>query len=63
MQSGEKSGNLVLEGDRVICPVCGRRTAIRLLESTRLRDFPLYCKNCRQVTIVNTEPEPKSQSR
>nr|DAP37816.1 MAG TPA: cysteine-rich protein [Caudoviricetes sp.] len=33
------------------------------MESTRLRDFPLFCKNCRQVTIVNTEPEPKSQSR
>ena len=64
LQCEQKCGKvLVREGDRVVCPICGRRTSVRLLETTRLRDFPLYCKNCRNTTIVNTEPEPMSLSR
>ena len=54
---------LVTEGDRIVCPKCGRLTPIRLLDSTQLKDFPMFCKNCKTTTIVNTEPEPLSLSR
>ena len=32
----------VREG-RAVCPVCGRRTNVRLLPETRLRSYPLFC--------------------
>lgn len=44
---------------RAECPICGRITATRLRPDTVLRNFPLHCRFCRQVAIVNTEePEP-----
>lgn len=54
---------LVTEGDRIVCPTCGRLTPVRLLKTTQLHDFPMFCKNCKTTTIVNTEPEPLSLSR
>ena len=52
---------LQVENGRAVCPQCGRKTPIRIYPNTVLRDFPLYCKRCRAVTIVNTEePEPES---
>ena len=42
----------VREG-RAVCPVCGRRTNVRLLPETRLRSYPLYCKLCRAETVVD----------
>lgn len=46
-----------------MCPICGRPTQTRVLPSTTLRDFPLYCKRCRQTSIVEyREPEPESLS-
>lgn len=46
---------LRVKNGRAVCPACGRKTQIRIYPSTVLRDFPLYCKRCRAVTIVNTE--------
>lgn len=54
---------LVTEANRIVCPVCGKLTPVRLLDTTQLTDFPLFCKNCKTTTIVNTEPEPLSLSR
>ena len=27
----------------LLCPVCGAKTRLRLLQRTVLREFPLYC--------------------
>ncbi len=54
----------------VICPVCGAKTRLRLLQRTVLRDFPLFCPKCRQERIINArnfqieiidQPDAKTQ--
>lgn len=44
---------LVSTGGKLICPLCGRPTQQRVLPTTTLTDFPLYCKVCRRESIVN----------
>ena len=39
----------------VLCPVCGAKTRIRLLQRTVLREFPLYCPKCRQESIISAQ--------
>ena len=46
---------LCVEDGRAVCPRCGRRTNLRIQPNTVLKNFPLYCKWCRAVTIVSTE--------
>ena len=56
----------------LLCPVCKRKTRIRLREDTVLENFPLYCPKCRQETLINVnqlnisvikEPDAQTQSR
>ena len=37
----------------VLCPICGAKMRLRLLQRTVLRDFPLFCPKCRQESIIN----------
>ena len=39
----------------LLCPVCGAKTRLRLLQRTVLRDFPLFCPKCRQERIINAQ--------
>jgi Zn finger protein HypA/HybF involved in hydrogenase expression len=39
----------------VMCPVCGAKTRLRLLQRTVLLDFPLFCPKCRQESIINAK--------
>lgn len=45
-----------------MCPICGRPTQQRVLPTTRLTAFPLFCKHCRLTTVAEYAPEPLSQS-
>mgnify|MGYP004463678951 FL=1 len=54
----------------VLCPVCGEKTRLRLLQKTVLRNFPLFCPKCRQERIINArnfqieiidQPDAKTQ--
>ncbi len=58
MQSVTKSVILTVRDGRAICPVCGRKMTVRILDATRLVDFPLYCKKCKHETLVSY-PEPE----
>ena len=43
-------------GERlVLCPMCGAKTRLRLLQRTVLRDFPLFCPKCRQERLINAQ--------
>ena len=43
-------------GERwVLCPMCGAKTRLRLLQRTGLRDFPLFCPKCRQERLINAQ--------
>ena len=35
------------------CPVCNRKTRTRVNPDTVMLNFPLYCPQCRQETIIN----------
>lgn len=35
------------------CPECGAKTRLRLLPSTVLRNFPLFCPKCRRESVIN----------
>ena len=37
----------------LICPVCKRHKLLRILPSTVVKDLPVYCKHCRNESIVN----------
>lgn len=37
----------------VLCPACGAKTRLRLLQRTVLRDFPLFCPKCKRESIIN----------
>ena len=54
------------------CPVCNNKTRVQIRNDTELRNFPLFCPKCRQVTLINVikfnvaiikEPDAKTQSR
>lgn len=36
----------------VLCPICGRKTAVRVNEDTVLDRFPLYCRWCKKEIII-----------
>ena len=37
----------------LLCPVCGAKTRLRLLQRTVLREFPLYCPKCRCESVIS----------
>ena len=37
----------------LLCPICGVKTRLRLLERTVLRDLPLVCPKCRRESIIS----------
>ena len=62
--SPEKRAILNVRGGRACCPKCGRPTSVRILPSTVLIDYPLYCKFCRDAVVVQYRvPVPESQSQ
>ncbi len=59
-------------GERwLLCPLCERKTRIRLLPETVLQSFPLFCPKCRretlvhvrdgQVQVIQHQPDAKTQ--
>ena len=72
MAAIKKAMNVMHEPDKkwVLCPVCGAKTRLRLLQRTVLEDFPLFCPKCRQERIINArnfqieiinQPDAKTQ--
>lgn len=40
----------------LICPKCGEVTKVKVIPgATRLREFPLFCKRCKNETIIDYE--------
>ena len=55
----------------ILCPACGAKTRLRLLPSTVLRNFPLFCPKCRYTCVIRfmdgkleeiKQPDAKTQS-
>ena len=56
----------------ILCPVCNKKTRLKLRDDTELMNFPLYCPKCKQETLIKannlkitviTEPDAQTQSR
>lgn len=63
MQTKPNSVRIEVKNGRAVCPVCHRETQERILDDTSLVNFPLFCKRCKQTTIVEyRKPEPESLS-
>lgn len=41
--------------ERLLCPICGRRTHTVVREDTELKNFPFYCPKCKQETFINAK--------
>lgn len=37
----------------VCCPLCTRKTRVKIYEDTVLVNFPLFCPSCRKVSVVD----------
>ena len=44
----------ITKGDTkwLVCPACGKKL-IKLLPTTIVRDFPLYCRYCKKEVIIS----------
>ena len=43
-------------GERwLLCPLCERKTRIRLLPETVLQSFPLFCPKCKRESRINAK--------
>ena len=61
LQTESQSATMITKDRRIICPVCGRPTQNRVRLDTVAKHLPVWCKHCRQESIVNIgEPEPAS---
>ena len=37
----------------IICPVCKRKTRMKIRAKTVLKYFPLFCPKCKQESLIN----------
>lgn len=45
--------------DWIYCPQCGRKTRVSIREDTVLKNFPLYCHHCKQVTLICVDEQKR----
>lgn len=60
MQSSKEYGKIETKGGWLLCPICHRQKVLKLLPETRATQLVVYCKNCKQESIVNIDPESLS---
>lgn len=41
------------------CPNCGFPKMLKYLDSTKIINFPGYCKRCKQESIITIEPKSR----
>jgi hypothetical protein len=41
------------ENGFLLCPKCGKKTNIKVLPNTELKNFPLYCNRCKVATKID----------
>lgn len=44
-----------MSSDWVHCPVCGSKTRNQIREDTILKNYPLYCPKCKQISLIEAE--------
>ena len=44
------------ENGFLLCPKCGKKTNVKVLPTTVMKDYVLYCKHCKKEIIINYKP-------
>ena len=39
----------------IICPKCGEKTRVKVMESTIMKNFLLYCYRCKQEFAIDVQ--------
>ena len=39
----------------LLCPKCNKKTRLKLRPDTELKNFPLYCPKCKEMTLVDVK--------
>jgi endogenous inhibitor of DNA gyrase (YacG/DUF329 family) len=37
----------------ILCPVCGRKTKVKVIRKTELKNFPLFCPKCKNQSMID----------
>ena len=37
----------------ILCPVCGRKTKVKVIRETELKNFPLFCPKCKNQCVID----------
>lgn len=40
-------------GKYLLCPKCRKKTKVKIIPGTELKQFPLYCTWCKTETIID----------
>ena len=36
----------------VFCPLCNGKTRLQIIETTKMKDFPLFCPKCKKEMLI-----------
>lgn len=39
----------------IMCPVCGRKTKVKVVRETELENFPLFCPKCKNQCVIELQ--------
>ena len=62
MQNEKECGKMSTKDGYLLCPICRRQKVLRLLPDTYGQKIPVWCKTCKQESIVNIDPKSLSHS-
>ena len=62
MQNENKCGKMRTKDGYLLCPICQRQKVLRLLPDTSGQKIAVWCKTCKQESIVNIDPKSLSHS-
>ncbi len=62
MQNEKECGKMRTKDGYLLCPICQRQKVLRLLPDTSGKKIAVWCKTCKQESIVNIDPKSLSHS-
>ena len=55
LQIKEKRDKISVVDGRIVCPICHTKTGQEIRKSTTAKNLPVYCRQCKNQTLVNIE--------
>ena len=46
---------VVIADKWILCPICGAKTRVQILDDTELKHFPLFCPKCKENFIIDVK--------